>query len=64
MRYRDDWYRTNTALARYDQFQFCEHIKPDYANVGGLEVFEDGEWCEWYDDDGDDIGTVMRREAA
>lgn len=43
------------TLARYDQFQFDNNIKPDYSNAGGLEVFEDGEWCDWYDADGDDI---------
>lgn len=40
-------------------------IKPDYANIGGLEVFEDGGWVEWYEDwSGDDIGDVMVREVA
>lgn len=53
-----------TTLARYDLFQFKNNIKPDYANVGGLEVFEDGEWCEWNTEDGEDIGDVMRQEAA
>lgn len=53
-----------TTLARYDLFQLANRIKPDYANVGGLEVFEDGEWCEWNDADGCDIGAVMRAEAA
>ena len=24
-------------------------------NAFGLEVFEDGEWCEWNNEDGDDI---------
>lgn len=24
-------------------------------NAQGLEVFEGGEWCEWYDDQGRDI---------
>jgi hypothetical protein len=24
-------------------------------NAQGLQVFEDGEWCEWYDDEGRDI---------
>ncbi len=29
---------------------------PDvWGNVGGLEVFEDGEWTEWYDEEGDNI---------
>lgn len=26
-----------------------------WGNAFGLEVFEDGEWTEWYDDDGFDI---------
>ena len=28
------------------------------ANVTGLEVFEDGEWCEWYDEHGNDIDNL------
>lgn len=44
-----------TVLADYDIFQFKNRIKPDYFNAGGLEVFEDGEWCEWNSEDGDDI---------
>lgn len=43
------------SLADYDAFQFNHNIKPDYANAQGLEVFEDGEWCEWSDDEGRDI---------
>lgn len=42
-------------LAEYDQFQFDENIKPDYSNVSGLEVYEDGEWCEWHSDNDEDI---------
>jgi len=41
-----------TALADYDLFQFENKIKPDYCNAGGLEVFEDGDWTEWADEDG------------
>lgn len=26
-----------------------------FSNVFGLEVFEGGEWSEWYDENGDDI---------
>jgi hypothetical protein len=26
-----------------------------FMNAFGLETFEDGEWCEWYSEDGDDI---------
>jgi len=52
-----------TTLARYDLFQLEHKIKPDYANVGGLEVFEDGEWIEWNDEEGCDIDAVMHAEA-
>jgi hypothetical protein len=49
------------TLAQYDLFQYHNHIKPDYSNVGGLEMFDDidGEgklsWGEWFDEDGYDI---------
>lgn len=43
------------TLAKYDLFQLANHIKPDFSNAGGLEVFEDDEWCEWYDKEGLDI---------
>lgn len=26
-----------------------------HSNVFGLEVFEDGEWSDWYSEDGDDL---------
>ena len=44
------------TLADYDQFQLDNNIKPDYSNTGGLEVFEDGEWTDWYEKEyGQDI---------
>lgn len=47
------------AFARYDLFQLENNVKPDFANAGGLEVFEDGEWCEWYDEEsGESIDDV------
>ena len=36
------------VLAKYDAFQFENNVKGDYWNAGGLNVFEDGEWCDWY----------------
>lgn len=30
-----------------------------YSNAGGLEVMEDGEWCEWCNEDGYDINEVI-----
>lgn len=53
------------VLGKYDAFQFENNVKPDYSNVGGLEIYEhnfDGEidgWCEWYDDDGDGIDETV-----
>ena len=46
-------------LADYDDFQFKENIKPDYSSVAGLEVFEGGRWCEWYNEDGEDIESYQ-----
>lgn len=43
------------VLAKYDMFQLLENVKPDYSNVQGLLVLEDGEWVEWYDENDDDI---------
>lgn len=39
------------VLAEYDLFQFENKVKPDYSNMGGLLMFEDGEWVDWYDDE-------------
>lgn len=47
---RDQGLWLQAILADYDNFQFENKIKPDYCNVGGLEVFEDGEWCEAEDE--------------
>lgn len=43
-------------LAAYDVFQFQSMIKPDYCNVGGLEMFDEetGEWNDWYLETEDD----------
>lgn len=48
------------TLAQYDLFQFNHNVKPDYSNASGLEVWEDGEWCEWSDEYGNQIDDVMR----
>ncbi len=47
------------ALAQYDLFQFKHKIKPDYANAGGLQVFDPddmeegsaGSWVDWENDE-------------
>lgn len=36
-------------LAAYDAFQLQNKVKPDYANVGGLQVWDEDEqdWIDW-----------------
>ena len=48
------------VLADYDLFQLANNIKPDYSNVGGLEILEGGEWADYEDDEGNDINDLMR----
>lgn len=43
------------ALAQYDMFQLANNIKGDYSNAAGLSVFEDGEWIDWNDDEGNTL---------
>lgn len=50
--------RLTETLARYDAFQFEHRVKPDYSNVGGIEVFEDGEWCEIEDEEANERADV------
>ena len=41
-------------LAAYDCFQYNHRIKPDFCNVGGLQVWDETEngWVDWtYEDD-------------
>lgn len=51
-----------TVLADYDLFQFENRIKGDYCNVGGLVVFEGGDWIDWESDEGFSIDEVMSEE--
>jgi hypothetical protein len=30
-----------------------------HSNAFGLEIFEDGEWCEWYDEQGRDVSEAF-----
>ena len=39
------------TLANYDLFQFRENVKPDYTNAGGVQIFENDEWTDWYDEE-------------
>lgn len=48
------------VLALYDLFQFENNVKGDYANVGGLNIFEEGEWVNWWSDEYGDIEEYIR----
>lgn len=57
------------ALWDYDKFQYDNNVKPDYANMSGLEIYEEDNglgtpgWCEWCDEEtGDSILDVMRAD--
>ncbi len=44
------------VLADYDLFQYKNHVKPDYSNAGGLEVWHEMDgWTEWEDEYGNNI---------
>lgn len=47
------------VLAKYDLFQYVNNVKPDYANAGGLQMWEDGEWVDWEDGEGFGIDEHM-----
>jgi hypothetical protein len=50
------------TLAAYDLFQLEHNIKPDFCNAGGLMVFEDSDWCDWEDEDGNSIDDLMAED--
>lgn len=49
------------VLADYDLFQYENNIKPDYANISGLEVYDEEEkmWFEFIDENGLDINERL-----
>lgn len=48
-----------TALGDYDLYLEAHGHRVDYSNAGGLEVFENDEWNEWYDEEGRDIDELV-----
>lgn len=50
------------ALAAYDAFQLVHNIKGDYANMGGLVRYEEGEWIDWESPDGEDFEEWRREQ--
>ena len=37
-------------LGAYDLFQLQNNVKPDFCNIGGLQMWDEEEqdWCDWY----------------
>lgn len=50
------------TLTYYDLFQFENRVKGDYANAGGLNVYEDEEWITWYDEEGEEIEYYIEKQ--
>ena len=47
------------TLLAFSEFEYKNNIKPDYSDALDLEIFEDGEWCTYYDDEGRDFSEIM-----
>ena len=49
----DEGVKIIDVLGKYDNFQLENNIKPDYANAGGIEMYDDdlGDWIDWEDPD-------------
>lgn len=50
------------TLAEYDLFQLRQNIKPEFCNVGGLLVFEDGDWTDFWTDNGEDFDALTLQQ--
>lgn len=51
------------AAEKLDQLAQRDLRDPNVvSNVGGLEIFEEGDWHEYYDDQGRDIRAIMERD--
>jgi len=53
--------KTMDLLSYFDCFQYNQHIRPDYSNTGGLEMYDEEtqEWCDWvYEDDNEYIEDI------
>ena len=48
------------VLSSYDSFQqLINNTKPFYSNVGDLEIFDDGEWNTWINENGEHIEDLV-----
>ncbi len=61
-------HKLKILLREYDSYQMRRENSPGgvpfvVTNAQGLEMFEDGEWLEYEDDEGDDVEAIRRRRA-
>ena len=70
------WSRNVPSKARYFKVNDVEEAKKKIEeltqedlknklvedNVGGLEIFEDGKWSEYYNEDGNDIMQILKED--
>lgn len=53
-----------SALGRIDKLAERDLSNPRITdNVGGLQIFKNGEWEEWEDEEGNSIDDISRMEA-
>lgn len=58
----EEGHKVLAILSNYDIFQLENNIKPDFSNAAGLEVFTDGEWIDWDNEDGKNVDHAFDRE--
>lgn len=54
------------VASKYRQYRRSRSINGAWlidCNVQGLQVQENGEWVEWYNEDGEDISDILREES-
>lgn len=61
------WHDVETPRAGFDLMNELARrdMRPEAhveSNVIGLNVYEDGDWVDWYDDEGDDIDQHAERQ--
>lgn len=49
----------NEAIKKISQLTREDLKKDIIANACGLEIFEDGKWSEYYDEEGRDINEII-----
>lgn len=54
-------YHMTDMLAKYDLFQYENNVKPDYANVGNIQMWDE-EDQDWFDLEDYEIENMLAEE--